>query len=74
MIVENCGINKKLTFLTIRHTFVTTVTLGNSVSMESVSKMLGHKSIKTTQQYAKILEKKVAEDMGTLKSLLTANN
>ncbi|WP_374363168.1 site-specific integrase [Cloacibacterium sp.] len=69
-IAENCGINKKLTFHTARHTFATTVTLGNNVSMESVSKMLGHKSIKTTQHYAKILDKKVAEDMGSLKNLL----
>mgnify|MGYP003608794966 CR=1 FL=1 len=72
-IADNCEINKKLTFHDARHTFATTVTLGNNVSMESVSKMLGHKSIKTTQHYAKILDKKVAEDMGILKSLLTAN-
>ncbi|MFZ2285322.1 MAG: tyrosine-type recombinase/integrase [Lutibacter sp.] len=39
-----------------RHTFATTVTLTNGVPLESVSKMLGHKSIKTTQHYAKILD------------------
>ena len=62
-IADNCNINKKLTFHCARHTFATTVTLSNNVSMESVSKMLGHKSIKTTQHYAKILDKKVSEDM-----------
>ena len=67
---ENCGINKKLTFHCARHTFATTVTLGNNVSIESVSKMLGHKSIRTTQHYAKILDKKVAEDMHLLKGRL----
>lgn len=69
-IADNCNINKKLTFHCARHTFATTVTLSNNVSMESVSKMLGHKSIKTTQHYAKILDKKVSEDMNNLKKRL----
>ncbi|MGC4128498.1 MAG: site-specific integrase [Bergeyella sp.] len=73
-IAENCEINKKLTFHVARHTFATSVTLGNNVSMESVSKMLGHKSIKTTQHYAKILDKKVSEDMRLLKDRLQVNN
>ena len=73
-IAENCGINKKLTFHCARHTFATTVTLGNNVSMESVSKMLGHKSIKTTQHYAKILDSKVSQDMGSLKLVLEKKN
>lgn len=72
-IADNCEINKKLTFHVARHTFATTITLGNNVSMESVSKMLGHKSIKTTQHYAKILDKKVSGDMMALKSLLQQN-
>ena len=59
--------NKDLTYHIARHTFATTVTLSNGVSIESVSKMLGHKSIKTTQHYAKILDKKVSEDMMELK-------
>lgn len=66
-IADLCGINKDLTYHIARHTFATTITLSNGVSIESVSKMLGHKSIKTTQHYAKILDKKVSEDMMILK-------
>lgn len=62
-----CKINKELTFHTARHTFATTVTLTNGVPIESVSKMLGHSSIKTTQHYAKILDKKVSDDMMILR-------
>ena len=62
-----CDVNKKMTFHTSRHTFATTVTLTNGVPIETVSKMLGHKTIRTTQQYAKILDKKVSEDMGMLR-------
>jgi len=69
-IADLCGINKELTYHIARHTFATTVTLSNGVSIESVSKMLGHKNIKTTQHYAKILDKKVSEDMLALKSVL----
>ncbi|AZB01816.1 site-specific integrase [Chryseobacterium joostei] len=69
-IADLCGINKELTYHIARHTFATTVTLSNGVPIESVSKMLGHKNIKTTQHYAKILDKKVSEDMVALKSVL----
>lgn len=65
-IADVCGITKTLTFHIARHTFATTVTLNNDVPIESVSKMLGHKSIKITQHYAKIMDKKVSEDMRLL--------
>lgn len=66
-IADLCGINKELTFHIARHTFATTVTLTNGVPIESVSKMLGHKNIRTTQHYAKVLDKKVSEDMNILR-------
>ena len=69
-IADLCEITKELTFHIARHTFATTVTLSNGVPIESVSKMLGHKSIKTTQHYAKILDSKVSADMENLKILL----
>lgn len=69
-IADLCEINKELTYHIARHTFATTVTLSNGVSIESVSKMLGHKNIRTTQHYAKILDKKVSEDMSALKTVL----
>lgn len=69
-IADLCGINKDLTYHIARHTFATTITLSNGVPIESVSKMLGHKNIKTTQHYAKILDKKVSDDMMVLKNVL----
>lgn len=66
-IADLCDINKNLTFHLARHTFATTVTLTNGVPIESVSKMLGHKSLRTTQHYAKILDRKVSDDMKTLR-------
>ena len=65
-IADLCGINKTFSTHAARHTFATTVTLANNVSIESVSKMLGHKNIKMTQHYAKILEKTVVREMGEL--------
>ncbi|WP_333696227.1 site-specific integrase [Flavobacterium sp.] len=66
-----CEIEKELTFHIARHTFATTVTLTNGVPIESVSKMLGHKNLRTTQHYAKVLDRKVSEDMLILKQKLS---
>lgn len=46
-----------------RHTFATTVTLANKVTMENVAKMLGHSSTRMTQHYAKVLDQSIMEDM-----------
>jgi integrase len=67
-VADICGIKKHLTFHIARHTFATTVTLNNGVPIETVSKMLGHKSLKITQIYAKILDKRVSEDMQILRN------
>jgi len=69
-IADVCDIKKTLTFHMARHTFATTVTLTNGVPLETVSKMLGHRSIVTTQHYAKILDVKIAEDMQLLQEKL----
>ncbi len=65
-IADLCGIDKLLTFHIARHTFATTITLSNGVPIESVSKMLGHTNIQTTQHYAKILDNKIGKDMANL--------
>lgn len=62
-IAHLCNFNKKLTFHSARHTFATTITLTNGVPIESVSKMLGHNNIKTTQIYAQVIESKISSDM-----------
>ena len=69
-IADCCGITQNLTFHIARHTFATTITLSNGVPIETVSKMLGHRNLKTTQHYAKILDKKVSRDMQLLKEKL----
>lgn len=61
-----CKIEKNMTFHLARHTFATTVTLTNGTPIESVGKMLGHLSHKTTQIYAKVIDKKLKEDMNIL--------
>ncbi len=70
-IASVCGIKKNLTFHMARHTFATTITLTNGVPMETVSNMLGHSKITTTQIYAKVLENKVSEDMSRLQKKLS---
>ncbi len=69
-IADLCNIRKTLTFHVARHTFATTVTLTNGVPLETVSKLLGHSSVQTTQIYAKILEQKVSHDMSDLRKVL----
>jgi site-specific recombinase XerD len=67
-IADLCGIKKNLTFHMARHTFATTVTLSNGVPIETVSKLLGHTKLSTTQIYARVVERKVSDDMALLKS------
>lgn len=67
-VADISSVDMNLTFKVARVAFATTVTMGNGIPMESVSKMLGHASIKTTQIYAKIMDNKVGEDMERLKS------
>jgi site-specific recombinase XerD len=62
-----CNFNKNITFHSARHTFATTVTLTNGVPIETVSKMLGHNNIKTTQIYAQVIESKISTDMMNLR-------
>jgi hypothetical protein len=66
-IADIIGLNKKLNWYSSRHTFATTVTLGNGIKIENVSAMLGHTTIKQTQHYAKILDSNVMDDMQKLK-------
>lgn len=65
-IADLCEINKNLTTHLARHTFATTITLSKGVPIETVSKMLGHTNLKTTQIYSKVVDKKVADDMKSL--------
>lgn len=69
-IAVKCSIKKNLTFHLARHTFATTVALSNGVPIETVSKILGHKKLSTTQIYAKVIERKVGEDMELLQQKL----
>ncbi|MCF0075706.1 site-specific integrase [Dyadobacter sp. CY261] len=70
-IADVCGIEKNIMFHLARHTFATTVTLSNGVPIESVSKMLGHRDLRTTQLYAKVIDSKISEGMKRLKDSLT---
>ncbi len=65
-IAVQCGIHKNITFHVARHTFATTVLLSNGVPIETVSKLLGHSKLTTTQIYARVLEHKISEDIDNL--------
>ena len=65
-IAKDCGIHKNITFHVARHTFATTVMLSNGVPIETVSKLLGHTKLSTTQIYARVLEHKISEDIDNL--------
>ena len=71
-IADLCGINKNITFHLARHTFATTTTLAKGVPIETVSKMLGHTNIETTQIYARITNEKIRKDMEVLAGKLEA--
>jgi len=65
-IAKQCGIHKNISFHVARHTFATTVLLSNGVPIETVSKLLGHTKLSTTQIYARVLEHKISEDIQNL--------
>jgi len=69
-LAKKAHIFKNLTFHIARHSFATTITLNNDVPLITVSKMLGHSNVKTTQIYAKVLQKKVSSDMEILNKKL----
>lgn len=69
-IADLCGITKNASFHLARHTFATTMTLAKGVPIETVSKMLGHTNIQTTQIYARITNDKISRDMQLLSGKL----
>lgn len=70
ILVAKCRIEKNVSFHVARHTFATTITLANGVPIETVSKLLGHTKLSTTQIYARVLEQKISNDVAVLKSIL----
>jgi len=73
-IADICGIGKKITFHVARHTFASTVALGNDVPMESIQSMLGHADIKTTQIYAHVIDRKLSRDMDNMAKAVNNRN
>jgi site-specific recombinase XerD len=73
-IADICGIDKKITFHLARHTFASTVALGNDVPMESIQSMLGHADIKTTQIYAHVIDRKLSRDMDKMAKVVNNRN
>ena len=73
-IAKLCGINKRICFHTSRHTFASTVTLANNISLEVVSKMLGHTNTRMTAHYAKLIDKCIGEQMDKLMDTFTGDS
>lgn len=71
-IADLCEIRIPLTFHIARHTFATTVTLSNKVPIETVSRLLAHQRIATTQDYAQVLDNKISDDMSGLREKFIA--
>lgn len=71
-VTDKLKIKKKLSFHTARHTFATTVTLANGVPIETVSKLLGHTKISTTQIYARVIDSKISSDIDNLRKKLNS--
>ena len=69
-----CGINKRICFHTSRHTFASTITLANNISLEVVSKMLGHTNTRMTAHYAKLIDKCIGEQMDKLMDTFTGDS
>jgi integrase len=69
-IAEKCGLGHYFSFHQARHTFGTTICLSNGIPIETVSKVMGHRNINITQHYAKVTEKKIADDVSGLASCL----
>ena len=69
-----CGINKRICFHIARHTFASTVTLANNISLEVVSKMLGHTNTRMTAHYAKLIDKCIGEQMDKLMDTFTGDS
>ncbi|NVN19765.1 tyrosine-type recombinase/integrase [Muricauda sp. HICW] len=69
-LADGCKIKKNITFHMARHTFATTITLSNGAPIETVLKILGHTKLTTTQIYARVLDRKISEDMDGLDTIL----
>ncbi|MDR1555483.1 MAG: site-specific integrase [Tannerellaceae bacterium] len=71
-IAKQCGIKTHVTYHCLRHTFGTLLTISQGVPIETVSRMMGHTNIKTTQIYARITKEKISQDMEILSHKLEA--
>jgi site-specific recombinase XerD len=69
-IMKAIGVRKQITFHSARHTFATTVTLSNGVPIETISKILGHSKLSTTQIYARVQENKLSSDISKLDQMI----